>query len=410
MSNGATETGAALEEVRSRVVDRMRVRRGEIDDAIHLGILDAVPDPVGDGNVDYREGLRETITAVLDYALDGLQRGSEGLGPVPIAAVAQARLAARAGIRLDIVLRRYIAGYRLLGEFIAVEIERAGLSTSSQVPRYLRHSQEALLEELTAQISAAYNDEREQVLRSSESRRAQTVHRALTGGELGPEDLGELAYQFDSCHLGVVAVGAAAGSVVDEIARRLGRRLLQVAPGDDIVWAWIGGERELAGREIEGALTAVCPVDLSLAVGEQRWAIDGWRETHDQALAALAIALRRPGTPIRYASSPLLAAALRDETLANWLRGFLAPLDDPPHRRIGLRRVLRAYIDAECNRSSAASALGTGRHTVGSRLRAAEVLLGRPVHTCLAEIDVALRLEDLVGDHVPTAFDRLDGA
>jgi hypothetical protein len=36
-----------------------------------------------------------------------------------------------------------------------------------------------------------------------------------------------------------------------------------------------------------------------------------------------------------------------------------------------------------------------GRHTVESHVHAAEFLLGRSLHSCLAELDVALQLDEL---------------
>jgi DNA-binding PucR family transcriptional regulator len=56
---------------------------------------------------------------------------------------------------------------------------------------------------------------------------------------------------------------------------------------------------------------------------------------------------------------------------------------------------LRAYIDAECNATSAAPLLKIGRHTVESHVRTAEELLGRPLRTCLSELNVALCMDEL---------------
>jgi hypothetical protein len=41
----------------------------------------------------------------------------------------QARLAARSDVSLDIVLRRYFAGYSLLGDFLVGEADRLGWPT-----------------------------------------------------------------------------------------------------------------------------------------------------------------------------------------------------------------------------------------------------------------------------------------
>jgi hypothetical protein len=99
-----------------------------------------------------------------------------------------------------------------------------------------------------------------------------------------------------------------------------------------------------------------------------------------------------------HAARPLLAAALEDEALGASLVDFLAPLRSRPDGGAALLRTLRAYLDAECNGSSAASALKVRRQTVGNRLRLVEHLLDRPLRSCLAELDVALRLVDLSAD------------
>jgi DNA-binding PucR family transcriptional regulator len=59
-----------------------------------------------------------------------------------------------------------------------------------------------------------------------------------------------------------------------------------------------------------------------------------------------------------------------------------------------LRQTLRAYFAAERNASSAAAALGVARHTIENRLRKIEERLDRRLSTCLAELEVALRVEE----------------
>lgn len=108
------------------------------------------------------------------------------------------------------------------------------------------------------------------------------------------------------------------------------------------------------------------------------------------------VALRRPRTLTRYADVALLAAVLKDDALARSLLDiYIAPLDD--HRGGGkvLRETLRAYIAAERNVSSAAAALGVVRKTVDNRLGTIEERLGRSLHPCPAELEIALHLDDL---------------
>jgi DNA-binding PucR family transcriptional regulator len=59
------------------------------------------------------------------------------------------------------------------------------------------------------------------------------------------------------------------------------------------------------------------------------------------------------------------------------------------------RETLRAYFAAGRNISSAAAALSVHRDTVSNRLRAIEAKIGRPPDACAADLELALRLEEM---------------
>jgi DNA-binding PucR family transcriptional regulator len=138
---------------------------------------------------------------------------------------------------------------------------------------------------------------------------------------------------------------------------------------------------------------------VSLAIGEPGWGLDGWRLTHHEAQAALLVARRKPQTMTRCADVPLEAAMLRADAAASSLAAaYLAPLDSLRMGGSVARETLRHYFSCERNMSSAAHSLGVrSRHTVENRLREIEKAIGRPIHKCLAELEVVLRLEDLGG-------------
>ncbi len=134
---------------------------------------------------------------------------------------------------------------------------------------------------------------------------------------------------------------------------------------------------------------------MSLAAGEPRDGLEGWRLTHREARAALVVTLMEPPRLTRYSDVALLAAALRDEaTGKSLLHRYLKPLDE---NRDGpdLRETLRTYLDLSCNAASTAAALGVNRHTVQRRLRKVEERLGESLSGRRAELEVALRLERL---------------
>ncbi|MDX6609376.1 MAG: hypothetical protein QOF85_1301 [Solirubrobacterales bacterium] len=381
-----------LDEIRAELLVRLRARSGEIEDTIfnHVRQLSA---PAEGDDPEYRAGLRATVAEALDYALLGIERGEEWEGPIPEAATAQARRAARSGVKLDTVLRRYAAGDRIVGEFILDEASQLPNETMRQLLRSLGPH----VDRLMASVSSLYMEELERMRRSPAQRLAERVQRLLEGN--APLDAAGLDYEFDAWHLGLVLTGSRPDVAARTLAAGLNRQPLVVGRGPDNAWAWLGGRRRLAASEIEQYLAAGVLGDVKLAVGEPRRGLEGWRLTHHEARAAHQVMLRHPQPLTRASDVVLLAAVLRDELLAKSLRQtYLAPLDDQGDAGVGLRETLRAYIDAGFNAATAAAALGVDRHTVQRRLRKAEEALGRLLHTCHAEIEVALVLEELDGE------------
>lgn len=388
----------SLQEIRAEIVVRLRERRTEVESTIYARIQAGVPDSVDGQDPAYQAGMREAIAAIIEYCLEGLEHGSEWLGPIPSAAAAQARRAARNDVCLGTVLLRYFAGHRLLGEMIAEEAKGIDLLDNGLALQHLRRIQEGLLEHLTTVVADEYNHERERARRSPEQRRRELVGKLLAGDHVYPVDRAELGYELHNAwHLGLILTGGWADEPLLQLQAALDCELLSVACGDGTTWVWLGARRTLAVVEIERLLSLDDTANLSLALGSPGKGIAGWRQTHHEARGALLRALRRPERLVRYADRPLLAAALQNETLARWLKEFLAPLRARADGGTELLQALRAYIDAECNYRAAGSTLDRDRHTVENRVRTAEESLGRSLRTCLPELDVALHLEELNG-------------
>lgn len=288
---------------------------------------------------------------------------------------------------------REVAGSALLGDFLTRGAEHGDVAGQGAVLRDLLSAQAAVLERLMAGIAGRHAHEPERVGRSSEQRLFERVRRLLAGGAC---DTAELGYELDGWHVGLIATGPTAAESLCGLAAGVGRRLLCVSPGDDTAWGWIGGQRPLAAGDIECALAGNERLNASLACGEPAHGIDGWRLTHRQAQAALRVASQRPRLLTRYADVALLASMLQDDALAGSLvQIYLAPLGERSNGGAVLRETLRAYFAAERNASSAACALGVARHTVEKRLRSIEEKLGHTLRTRQAELEVALRLEEL---------------
>jgi hypothetical protein len=386
------------------VVQRLRARRAEIVAAIFMRVCDVVPDPIGLADAEYVVGLRQAVAAAVDYGLVGIERERNGSGPVPAVAAAQAQRAARSGVSLDTVLRRYTAGYTLLEDFVVQEAENCGLMSQPRALRCVLRAHASVLESLTTAVAEEYRRELRRVACSPEHRLLERVRALLaeegSHGFLGVPARGdggaEFDYDFEAEHLGVIAKGVRAREAVHGLATALDRRLLSVGRCDGTVWAWFGGQCNLDMSELERSFSArEAGEDVLLVAGEPARGIAGWRSTHRQAQAALTVALRKSQPFTRYADVALLAAALKDDALATALTEiYISPLNDARDGGRVLRETLLAYLRAERNVSSAAAALGVVRKTVESRLRRIEGRLGRSLHLCPAELEIALRLDE----------------
>lgn len=382
--------GRAESEARARLHSRLLEQQDEIEEAVLTRVY-AISDP-NDAGPLYRDALRAAVSVAVEYGLEAIECGEERAPPPPPALLAQARLAARAGIALDAVLRRYLAGYALLGDFIVTDIEQRDPEVGAGLVHLFR-GQAAVLDRLLAAVSEEYGRELASSASTAARRRAERVQRLLAGE---PLDTAELGYDFGYHHTGLIAVGPGAAEVVRALAGRLDRQLLLVQRDDLTVWAWLGSRRSPDPAEAEGGLSGRGDDGIVFTIGEAAAGLAGWRLTHQQAAAALPVARRARLRVARYADVALLAAALRDELLAESLAQlYLTPLEAERDGGKTARQTLRAYFAADRNVSAAAAALRADRRTVANRIRAIEARLGRPLGDCAAELETALRLAQL---------------
>lgn len=380
-----------IEDARVALCARLRRRREEIEAVIAIRIY-AVANPAEANHPEYVQGLRTSLTAATDYGLALIESGDRVLPSLPPSLVNQARSAARHKVGLDTVLRRYVAGHTLLIEYAIAEAEVSDLLSEISWAKLLR-GQSTLFDQLISEVSDAYMQEASASLESVEQQRAEQI-RELLNGE--PVDISDLSYEFDAWHVGAIASGPGAVSAIRHLANSFDLRLLFVNPDPETVWAWFGSPGPQNVTELEWfGRSALAPQPL-VALGEPAEGPAGWRLTHRQSYVALSIALRGACSPVRYADVALLASMLNDDLLVTSLRKlYLAPLEQERDDGRVLFETLRTYFAVDRNISSAAAALGVTRRTVSNRLRTVEARLGSPLRSVAAEMEAALRLQDI---------------
>jgi AcrR family transcriptional regulator len=171
ISDNTNDHGRAFAQAHAGVVERLGAQRSEIEEAILVRVRDEVVDPVGSRSAEYVKGLRATVVAVVDYSLTGIEQNEASSAVVPSVALAQARRAARAGVSLGAVLRRYVAGHALLEDFIMGEANHSVFVGQRTAVRRVLETSTSLLDRLIPSITSAYMQELEQAA-SSSARRA----------------------------------------------------------------------------------------------------------------------------------------------------------------------------------------------------------------------------------------------
>jgi DNA-binding PucR family transcriptional regulator len=242
--------------------------------------------------------------------------------------------------------------------------------------------------------------------RRSPGTSALPTDRAITGGDRSERveallageslDTSRFSYDFELDHVALICAGAGAETAINDRAGSTVLPHLVAESGRGTVWAWFGNRE---GFEVDVLMDFLAPIaigDVRLAIGGPARGLGGWRLSHHQARAAMAVAERSREPIVRYADVALLASLVRDDLLATSLcRLYIEPLEGDRDGGEELRRTLRAYFDADRNISEAGSAIGVTRQAVARRLRAAEERIGRPLGACSAELELALRFEAL---------------
>ena len=161
----------------------------------------------------------------------------------------------------------------------------------------------------------------------------------------------------------------------------------------------------LSGRRVSvGAAEAILGCDLHVAFGDAARGTAGFRLTHQQAVAAQAVALAaRPAPPRAVAFGEVAPVAMMlgaPELLRAWVLGTLAGLagDDENHAR--LRETLLAFLHANGSYKATAEQLMLHKNTVQYRIRRAEESLGRPVSENPHDLELALRASHWLGSSV----------
>ena len=406
--------GPAVTELVVTVAVAVSRRVGAVSASVYEVILRDIPELRDDhGLLDL---LTSSVHSNIGTCLQVLQHQIE-LSAVraPAAALEYARRQAQRGTSLPALIRSYRLGHTCFSEWLFQELSRqssdaelitaATLSMTRIVAGYVDQTSE--------EVVAAYASEREHWLRNRSAARGARIRALLSGQRVSISATeATLGYRLRQYHVGLVCWAGEATAAVDNITRleqAIGHVAEKIAgPGEPLflprdessAWAWLAlGIRDRF--DTAGAAAAAVDGDLHFAFGDAARGVDGFRLTHQQALAAQSVTLAAgPASPRLVAFSEVAPVAMMlgsPELLRAWVLATLGGLAADDDQQARLRDTLLVFLQNGGSYKTTAERLTLHKNTVQYRIRKAEESLGRPVAEHRQDIELALQASRWLG-------------
>ena len=346
----------------------------------------------------------------------------------PPAAVEYARRLAQRGVSTIALIRAYRVGH---GRFLSRCIEQLASRTTdaalnAAVTLRLVDVSFRYIDRVSEELISVYQQERDRWLLTQTAVRAGRVRELLRGDPVDIDTTeAALGYRLRRHHLGVIAWvdGAVQGS--DGLTRldRLGAgaaralnsrgRYLFVPRDESLAWIWIplGGADTRVSEELLPTAFENGDAMIRVAVGAPGSGLDGFRQTHVQAERTQDLALAaKPGARVTtFADVGTIALICADVAAArSWVWGTLADLafDDESHAR--LRNTLQVFLRLGTY-TATAERLALHKNSVQYRIRKAEEALGGGIDDRRADLELALRACQYLGQAVLRPVDSGSG-
>ena len=399
---------AAIDRELSAVAAAVGSRLSELTHEIRQLIVRSVPELHGDDM--FEKLLDASIEENLATVLHVLEHGT-AIDNVnaPAAAHEYARRLAQRDVPIATLTRTYSIGH---GQLVARCVDEVGArSYDGEVTAAILGQIAAVsfeyVDRVSAQVVVTYQREHDQWLLARAAGRAARV-RALLADEPANLEAAEsaLGYRLRRKHLGVVAwlsgePGGMKGlAELERLASAASRALeargrpLFVPRDEAVAWIWLplASDAEVGRDELEVAFDDGVG-SVRVAVGDPAVGLDGFRQTHDQAVRAQSLAyVATPGARVTtFAEVGALALIWAEPDAArSWVLATLNDLaiDDEAHAR--LRETMLTYLSTG-SYTATAERMTMHKNSVQYRVGKAEEALGEPIGERRADLELALR-------------------
>lgn len=327
---------------------------------------------------------------------------------VPDQALEHARMFARRGVDLSVLMRTYRVGHAVMWDVWVTVLDAQAPDAATRLA--LRDETSTaffrFMDAVVGRVVDEYHAERERWSQSAASRRLETVRDLLDGQPTEIDAASRiLGRELRGQHLGFVvwqsaehdATGAPtrlARSAAELAAGYGDARPLLVPVGHRVLWGWCSPGRGTATTAI---LELPTHDGVRVALGEPGGGVDGFRTTHRQALAARRVALQlaRPTAVTAWTDVAVLGLLSADQELGReFARRELGDLHGDDAAMVRLRETLAVFLREGEHVGRTAAQQGIHVNTVTNRLRQCEAAIGRPLSVRRGPLHAALALRD----------------
>jgi DNA-binding PucR family transcriptional regulator len=355
--------------------------------------------------------MRESTLAYEQQFLDALRnRADPHVAEPPLMAIEFVRILAQRGVSLSITSKIYRVGQISFWEHWSTRLrevidDKGDLAVAAEESSWY---QVALAGAVIGRTLDRFSEERDRWVRSSEAVRAEVIAELLDDPiHADANDASrKLGYELDRWHTGFVLAlpGTGAGSSTVTLEHIAGEVADHLGGGTPVLHhlttrtlaGWVASWDEPTNTDFRGARFGTIAESPYVAIGAAGHGPNGFRRSHQQALAALRVTRlmrSRPSGVVAYEDVAMICLASADleaarEFVARELRSLAA--GDDQTRRVAA--TLQVFLEEGTQRRRTAARLGIHANTVALRLRSAEELLGRPATTRIPETLLALTL------------------
>jgi len=413
MPERSREDQALVAKSAAMIIGRLDDKLPEITRSTQEFLVAEIPEIAGDG--DLLQLVHDSVGGNFETFFPAIRHGIPIADVEPAtAALEHARRLAQRGVDADALMRTYRFGHLAFVKMVLDEVRAAQLDAQLGLDVFEQVTSMSFryVDRISQLVLRAYQAERDRWLANQNRLRALRVREVLDGGEIDIDQVtNAIRYPLHRVHVSLILWCSESENADElvvmerfaaELAKSLGahERPLFIAADRVTGWAWIPLPED-AAAEAPGRIREFVKARANapwIAAGDPLPGVDGFRRSHEQALATRAVVIAsesHPSTVTIYSDPGLVLAAQFSADLEQaraWVGDVLGPLASATDSDERMRETLREFLHNGSSYKATADELHLHVNSVKYRVQRALERRGRPIADDRLDMEVALLL------------------